>query len=315
MRQRLMTALAIVCLSGFSVYTSFVVLDHTDPVTNRTFRAVSLEDYRLALSGHGPFPYQWRMLGNWAVAAGERVTGADPHAIDLVLKVTALAVSAWALALFSASLVSSAGVAAVLGLYFALSSAAYASQGYSIYYTADYFMIAGWFWAVYFASQHRWTAMALVVFAAAWAKETMLLAPLLLAMRWRRGRVSFAQLTLVAIAFAVPVAALRLIYRAPIGEWAWWQTIRVNVPFLVWDRAWIARAFRANAKVLLFYNVGWWLAIRALRRVRDPFVTDLALTCGCYLVLAYFVVYLRELRHLLPLAIVILPLGVSEYDR
>ena len=236
MRHRVAAAVAILCLSAFSVYTSYVVLDHTDPVTNRTFRAVSLEDYRLAVAGHGPFPYQWRMLGNWTVAAGERLTGADPHAVDLVLKVTALALSAWALALFSVTLVSSPGVVAVLGLYFALSSAAYASQGYSIYYTADYFMIAGWFWAVYFASQQRWMATAIVVFLSAWAKETLLLAPLLLVMRWRRGRVSFAQLTMVGIAFAVPVAVLRLMYRAPLGEWAWWQTIRVNVPFLVWDR-------------------------------------------------------------------------------
>ena len=88
MRQRLLAAAAILCLSAFTVYPSFVVLDHTDPVTNRTFRAVSLEDYRLALAGKGPFPYQWRMLGNWAVAAGERLTGADPHAVDVVLTVS-----------------------------------------------------------------------------------------------------------------------------------------------------------------------------------------------------------------------------------
>jgi hypothetical protein len=57
------------------------------------------------------------------------------------------------------------------GVYFALSAAAYASQGYSIYYTADYLMIAGWFWAVYFASKERWAAMAAVVLASAWAKR------------------------------------------------------------------------------------------------------------------------------------------------
>jgi hypothetical protein len=72
-------------------------------------------------------------------------------------------------------------------------------------------------------------------------------------------------------------------------------------------------ALRANAR--------YWSTTPAvagdsrLRRLRDPFVTDLALTFARYLVLAYFVVYMRELRHMLPLAIAILPLAVSEYDR
>jgi hypothetical protein len=48
---RVVAALALLCLSGFAVYPSYVVLDHTDYVTGRTFRAVSLEDYQLALAG------------------------------------------------------------------------------------------------------------------------------------------------------------------------------------------------------------------------------------------------------------------------
>jgi hypothetical protein len=118
---------------------------------------------------------------------------------------------------------------------------------------------------------------------------------------------------LVGAAFAIPVITLRLMYRASLSEWAWWDSIRVNVPFLLPEPPMIIRAFRNNAKVLLFYNVGWWLAVRAVRRLRDPFTTDAAFTLAVYVVLAYFVVYIRELRHFLPLAILLLPLAVSEY--
>jgi hypothetical protein len=136
-----------------------------------------------------------------------------------VLKVTTLALSAWALALFAASMLPPTGAAASVGLCLLLSTAAYASQGYSIYYTSDYLMIAGWFWAVYFASRGRWWLVALVTFASAWAKETLLLAPVLMALLWRRGEVGLAPAALVAIVFAVPILVLRTMYRAPVDQW------------------------------------------------------------------------------------------------
>jgi hypothetical protein len=42
---------------------------------------------------------------------------------------------------------------------------------------------------------------------------------------------------------------------------------------------------------------------------------DLALTGLVYLLLAYPVIVLRELRHFLPLAIVVLPLAIGELER
>lgn len=311
--RRVAAAFAILCLSGFAVYSSYVVLDHTDYYTGRTFRALSLENYQLALSGTAQFPYQWRMLGPWAVWLGSRVTGADPHAVDVVLKVAALAISAWALALFAASVLPPSGAVAAVGFYLLLSAAAYASQGYSIYHTSDYLMIAGWFWAVYFASRGRWGWVALVTFASAWAKETLLLSPLLMALHWRRGKVGLGPFALVAAAFAIPTVTLRVLYKVPVEQWAWWHMIVVNVPFLKWDRTAITLALRHNAKVLLFYNVGWWLSIRGALRIRDGFVRDLTLTLGLYLALAYIVVYIRELRHFLPLAIALIPLALREY--
>ncbi len=303
-------AIGLVCGSVFAVYPSVVQLDMTDPVRHRTFRASSTDEYRQALAGQAPFPYQWRMLGPWIVRAGERLTGADPHAVDVVAKVALLSLSAAALALFAARVSSTPVAVAVVGFYFAATAGAYASLGYSIYYTSDYVMIAGWFWAVYLLSTRRLAAAALVTFVAAWAKETMVLVPILAALMWWRTRRGTGALVLLTLAFALPTILLRLIYRAPLGAWVWWDAALNNVPFL--DPTRVGWTLRYNVKVLAFYNVGWWLAGRAAWRTRDPFVRDLGVTLAIYLVLAYAVVYIRELRHVLPLAILILPLALRD---
>ena len=69
---------------------------------------------------------------------------------------------------------------------------------------------------------------------------------------------------------------------------------------------------RNNAKVLLFFNVGWWIGFRRAWRASDPFVRALAATGLIYLALAYVVVYIRELRHFLPLAILIIPFTLDR---
>ena len=311
-RIRVPIIIGLVCGAAFAVYPSFVQLDMTDPVTRRTFRAVSAEDYRLALDGRAPFPYQWRMLGPWVVRAGERATGADPHAIDAGVKVAALSLSAAALGLFAASIAGPALGCASVGFYLAASAGAFASQGYSIYYTSDYLMIAAWFWAVYAMARRKFAAAALIVFAGAWAKETMIVAPMCAALLWRRGGADARDLALIAAAFAIPTVALRLIYAAPLAAWAWWGSLYRNVPFLDPRPSALAIALRDNAKVLLFYNAGWWLAARGAWRSRNPMVRDLALTLLIYLALAYVVVYIRELRHMLPLAILVIPVALSE---
>ena len=76
----------------------------------------------------------------------------------------------------------------------------------------------------------------------------------------------------------------------------------------------IAKALRDNLKVLLFLNVLWWWAWRAWRRTQDSFVDSLALTLACYVVLAWMVVYIRELRHMLPFTILVIPLAVAELE-
>jgi hypothetical protein len=76
----------------------------------------------------------------------------------------------------------------------------------------------------------------------------------------------------------------------------------------------------------------WLLALRALARRSfseggalarrsfseggnsDAFVVSLALTLACYVVLAWTVVYIRELRHMLPFSILVVPLAVAELE-
>ena len=47
-------------------------------------------------------------------------------------------------------------------------------------------------------------------------------------------------------------------------------------------------------KVLLFYNVGWWLGLRRAWRARDGFTPWLAVALVIYLALAYVVVNIRD---------------------
>ena len=70
------------------------------------------------------------------------------------------------------------------------------------------------------------------------------------------------------IAFAIPTLILRTIYPAPIAQWAWWDTFKMNVPFIVWDPGVIAKSLRDNLKVLLFFNLTLYWAWRAWRRTR-----------------------------------------------
>jgi hypothetical protein len=304
-------ASGIVCLAIFAVYPSVVQLDMTDPVTHRTFRDVSAEDYRRAIDGTAPFPYQWRMLGPWLVRAGERLTDRDPHAVDVVVKVAALVVSMTALALFAAETTTAAGAVASVGFYAAATAAAYASQGYGIYFTSDYLMIAAWFCVVLCMWRGQWVAAAVVTFAGAWAKETLVIAPILAGLLWLRGRAPLRAVVATGVAFAIPTIALRILYQAPLTDWAWWHSLRRNIPFADFDPAAIDFAVRNNVKVLLFFNIGWWLGFRRAWRAADGFAPALAWTGVIYLALAYVVVYIRELRHFLPLAILVVPFTVD----
>jgi hypothetical protein len=308
-------AAGLLCFSAFAVYPSYVGLDTTDFVTHRTFRAVSEEWYRWTLAGQAPFPYQWRMLGAWLVRAIESITHRDPHTIDVCLRVLTLATSAAALLVASLDTVGAALALASLGFYFALTAGAFASQGYDMYYTNDYLMVAAWFWVAVLVSRGRYAGAAVVTFAGAWAKETMVLAVVLVAFRAWRGNATTRDLVMVGVAYAIPTIILRLVYRAPLSHWAWWHMLAENVPLLRPDRAALVLALRNNAKVLLFYNVLWAAAGAAVLRTKNAMTRDLAATLALYLVLAYVVVNIRELRHFLPFAILLLPNGLAEMEK
>jgi hypothetical protein len=120
---------------------------------------------------------------------------------------------------------------------------------------------------------------------------------------------------LTSVAFVVPTATLRSVYRAPLAQWAWWNMVFANVPFLQSSADQLKQTVRNNLKVALFYNVFWVVAARQAFRLSDPFMRDLAATGLVYLILAYPVIYIRELRHFLPLAIIVLPLAISAFER
>lgn len=312
---RLLIAVGLLAASTFTVYSQYVFLHTTDNVTRRGFRELSLEQYQQSLDSTRAFPYRWRVAGPRLVQMGTMASGLDPHAVDVAAKIGALALSALFVMLYAARTLPPMAVLAVVAVYFAMTAAAYSSEGYSIYYTNDFLMVAGWNAAVLLAASRRWFAVAAVVFVTAWAKESVMLIALLAVLEWRGGRASLAHAAACLGAFAVPFATLRAVYPAPVGEWAWWHDVMLNVPFLRMERDVIVTAFRDNAKLALFFNIWGWLAARVFVTTRDGFQRNLAVVAVGYLAIMYVVVYLRELRHFLPLLIIVLPPAMSELQR
>lgn len=307
--------LLIASFSLLAVYCTSMSLYTIDVATGSVAATESLKLYREALAGVRDFPYQWRLLGVYLVYAGERLTGFEPHAIDLALKTALLCASSSVLFLFSRFYTTRMGALCAVAFYQLLTVAGFTDQ-YTIYFTNDYAMIAAWFAAVYCVKTERYWEAAALAFVGALAKETLLLVPILIGFRWLRGRgaVGVTPVVLAAAAFFVPTVVLRRVYPAPVSDWAWWHMLFVNVPFFQGNLHDLASTLRNNLKVLLFFNVLWVLAVRALR-ASDGFMKDLALTGLVYLLLAYPVIVLRELRHFLPLAIGVLPLAIGELER
>ena len=300
--------------SGWSVYTRYFDLNAFDLVTNMPFRELSMSQYHDTLAGTRTFPYQWRVLAFWIVRAGELVTGLDPHVIDVALKTLALAGSTAILYAFSITIVSGVGAVLAAVLYLFVTAAAFSSEGYAIYFTNDYLAVLSWFAGALAIRRRAWWVAAFAAFAGAWAKETALLIVFLVAFEAWRKRAPWSAVILCALAFAIPTAVLRTMYPAPISQWAWWDTFRLNVPFATLEGPVLVKSLRDNLKVILFLNVLWLWAWRAWRRTRDAYLTSLALTLTCYVVLAWMVVYIRELRHMLPFTIFVIPLAVAELE-
>jgi hypothetical protein len=306
--------LTIAGFSALAVYCTFVSIHTTDAATGSVAAIESLKLYRQALAGVREFPYQWRLLGIYLVHAGEVLTGLDPHVVDVVLKAALLCLSSAILFLFSRFYTTESGALCAVALYL-LATVAGFTEPYAIYFTNDYAMIACWFGAVYLVRTERYAAAVALTFVGAWAKETLLLVPLLMGFRWIRTRGGLLGAVLAGIAFLVPTVVLREIYRTPIAKWAWWDMAFTNVPFLQTSFYAFGMTLKNNLKVALFFNVLWILAARRVIRTSEPFLKDLSLTGIVYLVLAYPVIYIRELRHFLPLAILVLPVAIAELER
>lgn len=305
---------ALLLFSGWSVYTRYVDLNAFDLVTRMDFRELSMSQYHDTLAGTRTFPYQWRVLAFWIARAGATVTGLDPHLVDVGVKTLALAASTALLYLFATTIASALGAVLAASIYLLVTAAAFSSEGYAIYFTNDYLAVLSWFAGALAIRRRQWALAALAAFAGAWAKETPLLIVLLAGFEALRGRAPWRAVVMCAVAFAIPNIVLRTMYPAPLAQWAWWDTFRLNVPFLTWEATAIAKALRDNLKVILFLNVLWFWAWRAWRRAHDPYLTSLAVTLACYVVLAWMVVYIRELRHMLPFTFFVIPMAVAELE-
>jgi dipeptidyl aminopeptidase/acylaminoacyl peptidase len=305
---------ALLLFSGWSVYTRYFDLGSFDLVTRMPFRDLSMMQYDETLAGTRTFPYQWRVLAFWIAGAGNAITGLDPHLIDAAVKTLSLAASAAILYVFATSIVSGVGAVLAAVLYLFVTAAAFASEGYAIYFTNDYLAVLSWFAGALAIQRRWWWVAALAAFAGGWAKETPLLIFLLVSFEALRKRAPWSAVIMIGIAFVIPNVVLRTMYPAPISQWAWWDTFRLNVPFLTLEGPAIVKSLRDNLKVILFLNVMWFWAWRAWRRKQDPFLTSLALTLACYVVLAWMVVYIRELRHMLPFTFFVIPLAVAELE-
>lgn len=304
----------LLLFSGWSVYTRYVDLHAFDLATSMPFRDLSMSQYHDTLEGTRKFPYQWRVLAFWMVRAGTMIAPVDPHLIDAGIKTLALAASGALLYVFSITLVSALGAVLAVVIYLFVTAAALGSEGYAIYFTNDYLAVLSWFAGAVALHKRMWWAAALAAFAGAWAKETAMLIVFLAGFEALRRRAPWPAVIACGIAFAIPTLALRTIYPAPLAQWAWWDTFKLNVPFIVWQADVITKALRDNFKVLLFLNVMWLWAWRAWRRTQDAFVVSLGLTLACYVVLAWMVVYIRELRHMLPFTLLVIPLAVAELE-
>ncbi len=306
--------MGLLLFSGWSVYTRYFDLNAFDLVTQMPFRDLSMSQYHDTIEGTRTFPYQWRVLAFWMVRAVESSTGLDPHHIDAAIKTLALAASAALLYVFAATLVSQVGAVLAAVLYLFVTAAAFASEGYAIYFTNDYLAVLSWFAGAVAIRYRAWALAALAAFAGAWAKETALLIVFLVTFEALQKRAPWRAVIMCAVAFAIPNIVLRTMYPAPLAQWAWWDTFRLNVPFLAWDQTVLAKALRDNLKVILFLNILWIWAWRAWRRMTDPYLASLAFTLGCYVVLAWMVVYIRELRHMLPFTLFVIPMAVAELE-
>jgi hypothetical protein len=313
-RQRLTLLAGLLVFSGWSVYTRYFDLNAFDLVTRMPFRELSISQYHDTLAGTRTFPYQWRVLAFWMVSGINWLTAVDPHLIDAAIKTLALAASAAILYTFATTVVSGLGAALAVVLYLLVTAAAFASEGYAIYFTNDYLAVLSWFAGALAVQRRAWWLAALAVFAGGWAKETSLLVIFLVAFEAMRKRAPWSAVITCAIAFAIPNIVLRTMYPAPLAQWAWWDTFRLNVPFATLEGPVILKSLRDNVKVILFLNVLWFWAWRAWRRTREPYLTSLALALGCYVILAWMVVYIRELRHMLPFTFFVIPLAVAELE-
>ena len=308
-------SLGLLLFSGWSVYTRYVDLHAFDLVTNMPFRDLSMSQYNDTLAGVRTFPYQWRVLGlldgprrhddragrsapdrrGDQDARARRVGGAALYVLDDARQRAGRGARDGDLS------VRDRGRVRLRRL----------RDLFHQRLPRDPLVVCRRRRA---ARRGQWWLAALAAFAGAWAKETAMLIAFLAGFEALRKRGPWSAAIACGIAFAIPTLILRTIYPAPLAQWAWWDTFKLNVPFIVWDAAGDREgaARQPEGAAVPQRDAGSGPGARG-GAPQDSFVVSLGLTLACYVVLAWMVVYIRELRHMLPFTILVIPLAVPSW--
>ena len=308
--------------SALAVYCNYVFVYTTNDTINVSFREAALESYEWTLAGIESRPMQYRVMASYLIWVIESSTRMDPIVIDVMFKVLFLFLSVVPLHMISCRYLSPPGALAVVFLYL-LEVVVGLTSGYSVYYTNDIILLACLHWCILLAVRRQYLLCVLCLVVATLAREVSVVILVYLGMRVFRGKMRFSWFIVSLLAFLIPLTYLRLMYPAPVQDWAWWDMIFVNVPGfnLIGSHFENVRhldtvtVLRNNIKAFMLFNVLWILSIKNIWRYRDPFIVDIALTMLFYMGLVYAFGYIREPRLFLPCSVLILPTAMIELEK
>jgi hypothetical protein len=313
---RLLIYGTFLCFSIFAVYCNYVFV-YTASVTEEwvgEYRSLAIRDHHAILDGTMPPPYRWRLLGNHLINALEHFIPVSPIFIDQALRVAFLFGSCFYLFRFSSLYTSPIAAFCVVQMYIFLVVVG-ESYGYFIYNLNDIiFFFALHYCVLNLRLQHLYRAIG-CIFVATFAREATLVMVFLMGFLCYSKKNLWLPLSLGLFAFLIPYGLVRWLYPAPLSSLAFWWQLFNNVPFLQGDMGKSILAIQFNIKVFLFMNAFWILAVKYLLRREDAFMASLSYAMVLYVLIIYWVGFIRELRLFVPLAVLVLPAGMSELER
>lgn len=298
----------LLALSFVTVYSNHILLHTLNLSTETAYRDASLRFYELSAQGKAGFPYQWRIMATWTVSLFTKlIPGVSPLTIDAALKVVFLFLAVVALYTYTWTFYDSSH-ALVTCTVFLLLVVFGLTQNCSIYYQNDLILTAGFFWSVFLVRQHKYYQAALIIAFCTFAKEVTIIVVLLVGMRFLRHRARLSHFIACIMAFIVPWIVLRTVYPAEAAQTAYWHMFKRNIPFLAGDE-WLL-SVRSNLKVALFFNVLILNYLIRLRQSHKSFEWDALYSMVAYLIIVYWVGYVREVRLFWPCVVFYVPMAL-----